>query len=302
MLPWVSGALLLWATVSQIAPNLFQIPLTWGYLAEVLWGQKTIWVGLGLAGVCLTFYLWNIDRRVGRLESGEEQRERVFQRWLGHKSDEIRHEWGIQLNTLATDTRNEVQTQHDVLNRFHAEYDGRLHKVEETLRAKTPGELGLQLVYDPMKYPDCLAETADGVRRFRFALINSSDRTVEGVKVYLESVDPDALGFGNMEFIFMHDRSPWPMSLNGAAINPGPKPTRFVDVAVLLPNLELPPGTPRSPQYSYLRLPLVQDDVNRNLPPPPTQYTFVIKVEAPNTIGISRTFKIDPSRGIIFPT
>ncbi len=298
---WVGWIVAVWAGLATIWPSGFQIGQPREAFFKLLWGEKTFPLLISIVALIVLSYLGLILRRIDRLEQLRTKQDQDFQTWLRDQERRVSEEFQRQFRHLETDVNNAVETQGKVLNRFHHEYDGRLRTVEEQLQARSIGVLGLEVVYDPARYPDCLHRQLDGTTLFRVGLLNRGERTIERVKVYMESISPNPLGFGNMELRIMHDRPPWDRSLHGVDVNPGDSPTFFVDVASVFHTIEaMRPGTHFSADTTSVELALVREDVPRRLTPPPHQYTFILKGEAPNMRSLVRSFRIDPNRGIVF--
>lgn len=298
---WAGSIVAVWAGLATIWPSGFQIAQSREEFFRLLWGDKTFPFLISVVALIVFSYLGLILRRIDRLEQLRTRQDQDFQTWLRGQERRVSEEFQRQFRNLETDVRNAVATQGEVLNRFHQEYDGRLRTVEEQLQARSVGVLGLEVVYDPARHPDCLLRQLDGTTLFRVGLLNRGEWTIERVKVYMESINPNPLGFGNMELRIMHDRAPWDRSLHGVDVNPGDSPTFFVDVASVFHTIEaMRPSTRFSADTTSIELALVREDVPRLLAPPPHQYTFILKAEAPNARSLIRSFRIDPNRGIVF--
>ncbi len=58
-----------WGSLAQIMPDVFQLRRD-GRLAQFLWGPKSIWVAVMLAGFLLGWYIWSLEDRLSTAFSG----------------------------------------------------------------------------------------------------------------------------------------------------------------------------------------------------------------------------------------
>lgn len=66
----VTGLIMIWGSLAQIMPDLFQIRSRDGTTKGVksyVWGKNTIWVSVILVGTLLGWYIWNLEGRLATI-------------------------------------------------------------------------------------------------------------------------------------------------------------------------------------------------------------------------------------------
>jgi len=148
----------------------------------------------------------------------------------------------------------------------------------------------IEPIYDPDNYPDCRAHFDNNVL-YRIGLQNNGNVDVEGVKVKLRVLSPNdpfrGFPIGEQLLKPKDDRDPFTLAKQGFPVHPGDAPKVFVDVAYLKTD-----GT--------TELQHVLRDIPYKLRLPIDQYRFSLTIEGQNVSPVSKNFRIEPSKGIIF--